>query len=213
MLQETECQKRDGSIIYIETSAALVGNGKEKMILSIIRDITRRKKLENRFGSILKNVSDAIVEIDLEGTILYINRTLSGRPVNDIIATNIYDYVPPPTQDEMRNQIHICVETKSIVIFETKTDLLEHPIWLRNKAHPILTDNKVTSIVLISTDITKEKEAQRQLQEMHDHLNIIIESMPGYFMVLDLDFNIIKSNKKIQRLMEGQSKCYEIIDH
>ena len=66
---------KDGSIRYTEISGALMRNGDGKPIgFSVIsRDVTERKKEEERYRILMENIEEGYFELDLKGRVTFVN--------------------------------------------------------------------------------------------------------------------------------------------
>jgi PAS domain S-box-containing protein len=91
-LAETGVRRKDGSIIPVETQAAIIPYKGQVARLTAIRDISQRKETEKQIRLLAKVVHDSqafIALADLDGKILYINpigRKMAGFEAEEVIA-------------------------------------------------------------------------------------------------------------------------------
>lgn len=78
---ESEHVRKDGSVFSVEVSSRGVEIGEEKILLSIIRDITERKKAEEQvrksketLQKVFDGISDPLIMLDRNGLIMLLNR-------------------------------------------------------------------------------------------------------------------------------------------
>ncbi len=89
--------RKDGREFPLELSLAMVGERRGRFFSGIIRDISERKKAEEKLKAVLETAPDPIVEVGPDGTIQMANaRTdklfgydreqIEGRPVEELFA-------------------------------------------------------------------------------------------------------------------------------
>ncbi len=89
---ESRFRCKNGTITTALMSARLITINNEPHILSVTRDISRRKKAEEeavKAKAFLDNISDIAYEADAEGNVAYVNpaaEKITGIPVNDLIG-------------------------------------------------------------------------------------------------------------------------------
>ncbi|MFL5753866.1 MAG: PAS domain S-box protein [Bacteroidia bacterium] len=164
---ETRVQRKDGKIIDIEYALHTIYRENKHQVISIIRDITDRKKAESKFRGLLESAPDAMIIIDTEGRIQLVNaRTekLFGYSRKEIIKKEI-DLLIPDHFEEGKN---IFNETRNDErgigreLTARKKDGSEFPAEV--SFGPIETGEGI----LISTairDVSEKKFAEKALQE------------------------------------------------
>jgi PAS domain S-box-containing protein len=189
-------------------------NGEVKEILSISRDITLQKQIEDelhktqeRLNAGLKIANVALSEIS------YITNTVQlspesavmyGFPENQLEVTRLqmHDTFHPAIKAELEEQIVIAMNPDSGGYMD-----LEHPIvlpsgkvrWLKvNKQffydHSTQPAKPIYSI-LVSQDITERKEAQEQLAETRELLERTLLNVPSAIYHFDKEGNILYANE------------------
>ncbi|MGQ9573786.1 MAG: PAS domain S-box protein [Thermoguttaceae bacterium] len=108
---DTQCRRKDGTILDVEISARLVP-GPQPFILGIIHDITQRKWLEiqqrnhARFlKALLDTIPNGIYYKDLQGRYLGCNQTfaaLVNRSPSEVVGLTVDDVAPPEVAEAMR---------------------------------------------------------------------------------------------------------------
>lgn len=70
---QSQCYRKDGSIIWISENARTIrdANGKIMAYEGTVKDITDRKRAEERFAALVQNSSDTIAILSPDGKILY----------------------------------------------------------------------------------------------------------------------------------------------
>jgi PAS domain S-box-containing protein len=89
---ETTVRKKDGKLMDIEYSLHIVRRDRKTQVISIIRDITARKKAESKFRALLESAPDAMIIIENTGKIQLVNaqtEKLFGYRREDIIGKEV----------------------------------------------------------------------------------------------------------------------------
>lgn len=168
-------------------------------LIAVHRDISHNKKMlltlknsEERLYSLIKNSPDIISNIDRHGNILFINRTTSSSSPDEIIGTNIYDYVLPEFHAKVKNEIKHVFETGLEGNYEAKVRDLDKVIrWYATRIAPIKQGENIRAVTLDSRDITEQKEAEEEQQK----LLTLIDNTDSFVGLSDLDGNMTYLNK------------------
>ncbi len=101
---ESQFRCKDGSIKTAMLSASLIHLGKQPHILSITRDITERKAIEDSYRethgilmATLENMADGFVSLDTDWVFTYINKrgaAMFGRKPEELIGKHIWTESP-----------------------------------------------------------------------------------------------------------------------
>jgi PAS domain S-box-containing protein len=95
--RELSGKRKDGSEFSVEISLGPLTIEKENFVISIIRDITFRKKSEAKFQGLLESAPDGIVVIDTKGLITVVNgqtEKLFGYTKGELLGSLIEILVP-----------------------------------------------------------------------------------------------------------------------
>jgi len=180
--------RKDGTIATVEINAApIIMNGKVTGIQAVFRDITERKKMEERLReseerlrSLIEYAPDAIYINDLNGKILEGNRQaeiLTGYEKEELIGKSILEagllpekYVPKAIEAVQKNlsgqrtgpdEFELMRKDGSRVFVEISTI-------------PIKIGQRI-EILGIARDITERKQMQKKLEEYSQHLEALVE--------------------------------------
>jgi len=181
-ITELEVLRKDGTAIFIEVSTKLVKkNGEAKGLMSIVRDITDRKQMEQALQkseemarALLNATTDAVMLLDLEGGILDINTAYAdkfGKGIDDTIGLCLWNLIPFDAAD-LKENIDRVIRTGRSIRFEKEYQ----GVWMDNVVYPVLDmQGNVSWIAVFSHDITKLKEAEETLRQHRDHLEELVK--------------------------------------
>lgn len=94
---ETEHVCKDGTVFSVEVSSQRAFIEGEEVLISIVRDISHRKKIENELRLTqfsVENAAEATIWIESDGRIFYANRTacgLLGYTKAELVGTSVLD--------------------------------------------------------------------------------------------------------------------------
>ena len=111
---ETEHRRKDGSIIPVEVNSHVTVLSGKKVVLSVVRDITERKRgeqalreSEERFKQIAENAGEWIWELNEEGVYTYSSPAVEkilGYSTEEIVGKmHFYDLFVPETREAMKS--------------------------------------------------------------------------------------------------------------
>ncbi|VVB97100.1 Methyl sulfide methyltransferase-associated sensor [uncultured archaeon] len=178
--------RKDGTEIPTEVrGTALWGeNGNYLGHICIVRDITERKKVEEKImllSEAMEEAPDGIIIADLKGFIIYSNRAIQ----------NIYDFSPDELNGKHVSELNVEPEfTRKVMLPDIRTkgrwvgELtvkkktgIKFPIWLTAS---LVKDSKGEPIALVGVirDITERKHIERVLQESEERYRSLFEDSP-----------------------------------
>ncbi len=197
--------RKDGQIIDVEISVTLTSFRDEPLALANIRDITRRKKIEEQLcknEQFLKSVFNAIQDgISVLSTDLTVQR-INSR-IEQWYAANM-PIVGKKCYEAYHNQHKPCKNCPSLRAI--KTGKTEREIvqglpgaavqWIELFSYPIFDKpGSVTGVVEFVRDITPFKRAEDLLKKREKFYRLLVESTTDAIVHLDKDRNIVSCNK------------------
>jgi diguanylate cyclase (GGDEF)-like protein/PAS domain S-box-containing protein len=169
--------RKDGREFPLELSLATWDAPNGRFFSGIIRDITERKKAEDKIKALLESAPDPIVEVDALGNVVLANaRTdqlfgydrseVVGRPVDELFSERSRQMVAERFREAARSEQDIVGVTLGVELFGQRRDGSEFPVDVTLST--LSTDDGVV-VTSIIRDITERKRFETQLQHLADH--------------------------------------------
>lgn len=220
---EVKNKAKDGSYYWVEaTIVPFIGeNGKPYQYLEIGVNITEKKKTEEAFrrseemrSLILKSALDAIVGIDDKGVIIMWNtqaEKIFGWPQHEVMGKKLSDIIVPQQHRAAHSKgfEHYLktgegpVLNKVIEITALNSSNLEFPVELA--IVPVKQDGGEFFCAFIR-DITERKTWEERLLQERGLLRILIDNIPDYIYVKDLEYKHVINNAANVALIGASSE-------
>jgi len=185
-------RRRDGSEFPVEISLSPVETGDGTMVLSVIRDISDRKRIEedlrraneeldrrksrelrdsqNRLALIIDSSQDAIIGKNLDGIVTHWNKgaeRIYGYTAQEMIGRSITTLAPPERADEIPNILKRIREGERVEYFESVRVTKDGKnLNVSIAVSPIFdAEGKVVGASTIARNITSQKKIEDQLRQ------------------------------------------------
>jgi PAS domain S-box-containing protein len=155
------------------------------------------RESEEKWRSLAENAPNIIVTAARDGTIQYVNRTVSGLSVDQTIGRKIYDYVDPEHHDVVRDVVETVFETGQVGSYVIKAAGPEGSgSWYETQAGPVKRDGRVLAAMFITTDVTERKRAEEALRESEDLHKTVVNALPEAVTMSNLDGRITYASRR-----------------
>lgn len=116
---------------------------------------------EESWRSLVQHAPDLITTVDRQGQILFINRGLPGYERDQMIGQSIYDYVLPEHHERVRRVFAQVLASGEAMGYEASTVSPSGEIfWYHSQVGPIRRQGDISSLILISNDITDRRRSE-----------------------------------------------------
>jgi len=173
--------RRDGSVLPVEVSAKIVNRDGKGLVTGFVRDITRRKQLEEdlqkhrRFLSDIIEHSGAIINVkDAGGRYQLVNRkweAVTGIRREDAIGRTVEEVLPGSVGKQLHlNDLEV-MKSKSMLETEETLEIAGDKRFFLSVKFPLFDDwGNVTGVCGMITEITRRKNAEAELEKSRLHL-------------------------------------------
>ena len=194
----------DGTILPVEVSSRIIYYENSQAILSIAKDISRRKRVEsalneseNKFRYIFDNVNDEIFMQDMKYNFLEVNSVACqrlGYTKEELLKLRPEDIETPDNSPLIKSRMTAISHFKH-GIFESehlRRDGTTYPVELSISI--VKLDGK-KRILTIARDITERKEAEAAVRKHEIEKEMILDGMEEHVVYHDANMKILWANQ------------------
>ena len=171
---------KDGAVFPVEIAHGFYTRDGRKMICAIMRDIRKRKRIEDELAAekerltiTLRSIGDGVISTDLHGKINSINKVaeaLTGWKEEEAIGmplTEVFHIVNEFTRNRCENPVRKVMKTGGIAGLANNTTLISKDgaeYIIADSAAPIMNrQSEIIGAVLVFRDITEKRKMEEEL--------------------------------------------------
>ena len=214
-----------GNYIWVESvNKVFTGTNGEAKIISINRDITNRKKAEERLKKsekekaiILENISEHIIFQDLDNNIIWLNKAAAdsvNKKPSELVGEKCYSL--------WHEREDICEKCPVLLAIETGKEASSQitsangKIW-NIKAFPVKNEEgKIFGAVEVSSDVTMQKQSEERYREAYNQANLykdlIAHDMNNILQNIRSSVELSSYYLKDPKNIDGIRELYQIIE-
>lgn len=173
------------AITQQERSAALhelriVQNNLEKRVRERTRDLEESKRAleeaEEKWRTATANSPDHMILLDLEGTILFINRTLPGFTTESVVGSSVYQYTARASHPAMGECFQRVIHSGRADGFEIESQAAGETRHYETRVAPVRRGGKIVALALSARDVTAHRRALAEIKRLHHHVSTLLEA-------------------------------------
>lgn len=206
ILFQTIHRRKDGSTFPVEVSSQGATIGGMRTLISVIRDITERKKAEEELERqrewlrvTLSSIGDAVLATAYDGNITFLNRIASeltgwteeqamGRPVHDVFR--VVDELTHEPADDIAGRV---LQDGAALSLSRHLSLLTRDgreVAIQESAAPIRDAAcAITGVVIVFREVTLQRRAERLRREERERLRLALDASNSGIWEWDLRTN------------------------
>lgn len=211
---DLETYTTKGRHIYVRTTCEVtLEDGKPSKLTGTFQDITESKLAElslkdseERYRTLLENVSAGIGYWDLEGKVILFNKVaaenMNGLP-EDFIGKSMYELFGDELGRYYNNRLQETIKSEEDLEFEDEVKLPNSTKWLISRYTKIYSSTgDLIGIQIISHDITNLKLAEKALLESQAFNETLLNTSPDIIYIYDIiEQRNIYSNQGVTKIL------------
>jgi PAS domain S-box-containing protein len=151
--------------------------------------------------SVLENAPDFILRVTIDGTLLFLNRLVSGLTMEEAIGRSVLDFVTPESREVVRRTLDHVARTGEPGTYEC-TAIGPHGSTsdYHTTVGPIKEGGRVVALTLIARDIKAQKATERALRESDEKLRLAIGATGAGVWSWDLKADVVSWDEALCRI-------------
>lgn len=216
---------KNGSIMLVEINARVIESGGRKLLLSVIRDITDRKRSEialqeseEKIHFMSAYAQDALIMMDDEGNISFWNTAaekIFGYSAQEVMGKELHAFIAPARYYDAFKKVYELFRTtgEGAMIGQTRELMamrkggVEFPVELSLAALKL--KNKWHAVGIVR-DITKRKQDEEKLRMSEARLQATLDNSPYMIWQKDLEGRYIACNQIFAKA-SGQKRPQDVL--
>ncbi len=213
---EQHAQRPDGTprVFSVNIFALRDERGRVTAVAGIGRDITERTRVEHEqktLAAIVDASDDAIVALDRDLKIISWNHAAQetyGFTAEQALGKSLALFVRPEEVPKSLEASRRALETGETIIWEQTARRKEGPPFVSLvSVFPTRDDSdKIIGVAGIGRDITKMKQAEKELRAAQEYTRGLIESSIDAMVVVDRELRITDGNEQLAKLTKMPKK-------
>ncbi|MFA7467795.1 MAG: PAS domain S-box protein [Desulfotomaculaceae bacterium] len=217
-------RRLDGEVFYAQVTLTTVPIGAKEILYATCQDITARKQAEEmlrlseqRFYNVFNYSPNPMAISSLDGCYVGINISFTlvlGYRREEVIGFTANDLNIFENNNVRANALRKLQDQGTLRNFEAYVRTKSGDLRFGLFSAEIIDIAGDKYLLTIFNDITERKQMEEELYKREQFLTSIFESIQDRLSIIDTDFNIIRTNKKVEQAHAQElpligKKCYK----
>jgi PAS domain S-box-containing protein len=157
------------------------------------RTLRALRATEQRSRALLAAIPDNMFRVGRDGS--YLDANIKDErylpvPADQLPDRNVREILPPAIADLVIGAVERALDTGEPQTIEYR---LQRPVGLRDSEARVVGSGRDEAVIIVR-DITDRKRQETALERERDFIRTVVNSAPGFFVVLDLDGALVRFN-------------------
>jgi two-component system NtrC family sensor kinase len=205
---ESAHRRKDGTSMLVETHSRAIKVNSEDLILSVCRDITKRKQAEELATTLIHSAQIGVYVVQ-DGLFQIANPQIMeilDLTEEELLGRNALSLVHPDDREMVRENAIKMLKGKRTEPYEFRVCDKKGNVRVVMETVASVTYKGKRATVGNFMDITEHKQADEALRESREQLQKMFESVTDGISVIDLDGVITEVNQRMVEIHEFNSK-------
>lgn len=153
------------------------------------------RERDERLRVVTENAPDAIMQVDRQGKILFINRPVPGLTREEILGTNIRQWTPEDQHEMLFTALEKSFETGVRQEYESMGPGPHGAMHVYSvRVMPVLLEGHSDTAIYIATDITDRHTITEQLRQSEEKYRRLVETINTAIFISTMDGRMLEVN-------------------
>jgi len=210
---EIDFKKKSGDIFPAEVSASLFEVGEESVIQGIVRDITEKKRAEEKlreseelYRTLVLTSPEAVTLTDLEGNITYVSKQtleLHGfENAEEMLGKNALELIEPEDHEKAMAYLKKTLEEGFVRNVEYRLLRKDGTRFFGELSAALIRDGygKPKAFIATVRDITDRKREEERIRESEEKYRTLVEQLLQGLVIIQ-DYRIVYANTAMAEIL------------
>ena len=157
-----------------------------------------KESMEN-WKLIVQNVPELVIQTDRNFKILYLNRTFSGRKTDEVIGTEVLQYLPEEERNKVKIELKTVLRTGKGRVYKSYfVEPKGSRIWVESQVSLYKYQGKAAGLIITTSNITARINTEEELQRTFSELELGVKERTK---------ELTEANKKLHEEIEERRKA------
>ena len=151
---------------------------------------------EIKWRSLIAHMPDYVALLDLDGHIIFANRVGHGFSLEQVVGTNLLDYIDPDHREGFRKTMDKVLETEKPQTYILPLPTPRGNLWWSNRIGLMKKGGENIGFVTIGSDITETKQNEQSLLK----LSSAVDQSASAVVITSIDGDVEYVNKRFTEI-------------
>ncbi|MBJ6724184.1 PAS domain S-box protein [Geomesophilobacter sediminis] len=222
--RETTFYTKEGKLLHAFYSATIVNLGGKRHLLSMVSDITERRRVEKaikeseeRFRALVMASSQALYRMSPDWSTMLQLYSQAFLESNEGPNSNwLQQYIHPDDQPQMTAAIQEAIKEKRIFELQHRIRRADGSLgWTSSRAVPLINGSgEIVEWFGAASDITESKMAEEAVRRAKEEWERTFDAVPDLIAILDGQNRFVRLNRAMaERLGRPPAECLGLLCH